>query len=99
MIPQSLILLQSGYWPNPPFLTKYLGEETLMKDISVVQVHPQTARNYSLWEGDRVERIKMAKGTITAQICLFEGARPNCFFVPLGLGRKVIEPNIERPGG
>ena len=97
MIPQSLILLQSGYWPNPPFLTKTLGEETLMKDVSVVQVHPRTARNLSLWEGDRVE-IKSAKGTIAARIHLFEGARPNCFFIPLGLGHTAFDPTLKDRG-
>lgn len=97
MIPQSLILLQSGYWPNPPFLTKYLGDETLIKDVSVAQVHPHTARDLSLWEGDRVE-IQSAKGTITARIHLFEGARPNCFFVPLGLGHTAFDPTLKDRG-
>ncbi len=97
MIPQSLILLQSGYWPNPPFLTKYLGDETLMKDVSVAQVHPHTGRDLSLREGDRVE-IQSAKGTITARIHLFEGARPNCFFVPLGLGHTAFDPTLKDRG-
>ena len=97
MIPQSLILLQSGYWPNPPFLTKYLGDETLIKDVSVAQVHPHTARDLSLREGDLVE-IQSAKGTITARIHLFEGARPNCFFVPLGLGHTAFDPTLKDRG-
>lgn len=97
MVPQSLILLQSGYWPNPPFLTKYLGEETLRKDVSVAQVHPHTARDFSLLEGDMAE-IQSAKGKITAQIHLFEGARPNCFFVPLGLGHTAFDPTLKDRG-
>ena len=97
MIPESLILLQSGYWPNPPFLTKYLGEETLMKEVSVVQVHPRTARDFSLREGDMVE-IQSAKGKISARVHIFEGARPNCFFIPLGLGHTAFDPTLKDRG-
>ncbi len=97
MVPQSLLLLQSGYVPNPPFLTKYLGEETLMKNNLVVQIHPDTARAVSLKEGDRVE-ISSIKGKIKARIHLFEGARPECIFVPLGLGHKAYGPTLKDRG-
>lgn len=97
MVPQSLLLLQSGYFPNPPFLTKYLGEETLKKNNLVVQVHPSTARAISVREGDRVE-IKSAKGKIKARVHLFEGARPECVFVPLGMGHKAFDPTLKNRG-
>ncbi len=97
MIPQSLLLLQSGYFANPPYLTKYLGEETLVQNRLVVQVHPNTARSLSLREGQLVE-IQSAKGKIKAQIHLFEGARPNCVFVPLGLGHTAFDPTLKDRG-
>jgi menaquinone reductase, molybdopterin-binding-like subunit len=97
MVPQSLLLLQSGYVANPPFLTKYLGEETLIKNNLVVQIHPDTARAISLREGDRVE-IKSAKGKIKARLHLFEGARPDCVFVPLGMGHKAFDPTLKDRG-
>ncbi|MBA4393475.1 MAG: hypothetical protein C0407_07965 [Desulfobacca sp.] len=97
MIPHSLLLLQSNYWANPPYLTKYLGEETLVKNSLVVQVHPRTAGSLSIREGQLVE-IKSAKGKITAQIHLFEGARPNCVFVPLGLGHTAFDPTLKDRG-
>ena len=97
MVPQSLLLLQSGYVANPPFLTKYLGEETLIKNNLVVQIHPDTARAISLREGDRVE-IKSVKGKIKARIHLFEGARPDCVFVPLGMGHKAYDPTLKDRG-
>jgi menaquinone reductase, molybdopterin-binding-like subunit len=97
MIPQSLLLLQSNYWANPPFLTKYLGEETLIKNRLVVQVHPDTARSLSLREGQAVE-IQSANGKITAQIHIFEGARPNCVFVPLGMGHTAFDPSLKDRG-
>lgn len=97
MIPQSLLLLQSNYWANPPFLTKYLGEETLVKNSLVVQMHPQTAGSLSLREGQQVE-IQSANGKITAQMHLFEGVRPNCVFVPLGLGHTAFDPTLKDRG-
>ena len=97
MVPQSLLLLQSGYVANPPFLTKYLGEETLIKNNLVVQIHPDTARVISLREGDRVE-VKSAKGKIKARIHIFEGARPGCVFVPLGMGHKAYDPTLKDRG-
>jgi anaerobic selenocysteine-containing dehydrogenase len=97
MVPQSLLLLQSGYLANPPFLTKTLGRETLIKNILVVQIHPDTARSLSLWEGDRVE-IQSVKGKIKARIHLFEGARPDCVFVPLGMGHKAYDPTLKNRG-
>ena len=97
MVPQSLLLLQSGYLANPPFLTKTLGEETLVKNTLVVQIHPDTARSLSLKEGNRVE-IKSVKGKIKARIHLFEGARPDCVFVPLGMGHKTYGPTLKNKG-
>jgi anaerobic selenocysteine-containing dehydrogenase len=97
MVPQSLLLLQSGFFPNPPFLTKYLGEETLLKNTLVVQIHPDTARTNSLREGDRVE-ILSVKGKIKARVHLFEGARPDCVFVPLGMGHKAFDPTVKDRG-
>jgi menaquinone reductase, molybdopterin-binding-like subunit len=97
MIPQSLILLQSDYWANPPFMTKYLGVETLNGNRLVAQMHPQTAASLSLQEGQLVA-IQSANGKITAQIHLFEGARPNCLFVPLGLGHRAFDPTLKDRG-
>jgi anaerobic selenocysteine-containing dehydrogenase len=97
MVPQVLLLLQSGYLGNPPFLTKTLGGEILKKNTLVVQMHPDTARSLSLYEGDRL-RIQSAKGTIEARLHLFEGARPDCVFVPLGMGHKGNDPTLKNRG-
>jgi anaerobic selenocysteine-containing dehydrogenase len=98
MVPQSLLLLRSDYWPNPPFLTKYLGEETLSKDRLVAQIHPKTAGSLGVRQGQLIQ-IQAAKGTIKAQVHLFEGARPNCLFVPLGLGHEAFDGTLKDRGG
>jgi len=97
MVPQSLLLLRSDYWPNPPFLTKYLGEETLVKDRLVAQIHPKTAGSLGVKEGQTIE-MQSAKGKIKAQVHLFEGARPNCLFVPLGMGHTAFDSTLQCRG-
>jgi anaerobic selenocysteine-containing dehydrogenase len=97
LIPQSLLLLQSGYWANPPFLTKLLGEETLKHKDLVVQIHPRTAKKLSLFEADRVE-LRSRKGKLMARVHLFEGATPDCVFAPLGLGHQAFDPTLKGKG-
>ena len=97
MVPQSLLLLQSGFFPNPPFLTKVLGEETLIKNTLVVQIHPETSRAFSLKEGDRIE-VQSERGKIQARVHLFEGVRPGCVLVPLGMGHKAFDGTLRNRG-
>jgi anaerobic selenocysteine-containing dehydrogenase len=97
LVPTSLLLLQSGYWANPPFLTKYLGEETLKHNHLVVQINPLTARNLAVGQGEIVE-IKSARGKIRAQLHLFEGAMPDVLFAPLGMGHQAFDATQKNRG-
>jgi anaerobic selenocysteine-containing dehydrogenase len=97
MVPLSLMLLQDGYLPNPPFLTKYLGEETLQGNETMAQIHPATAKKLGLTQGDPVQ-LQSAEGSITVRIHLFEGARPGVVFVPLGMGHQAFDPTLKNRG-
>jgi menaquinone reductase, molybdopterin-binding-like subunit len=97
MIPQPLLLLQSNGMANPPFLTKYLGTETIEGDKLVAQINPKTAASLSLMEGQMVT-IRSTSGQVTAKIHLFEGAKPDCVFVPLGLGHSAFDPTLKNRG-
>jgi anaerobic selenocysteine-containing dehydrogenase len=97
LVPQSLLLLQSGHFPNPPFMTKMLGEETLQGRDLMVQLHPETAKKSGLREGDRV-RLHSEQGEITVRVQLFEGACPQTVFVPLGLGHTAFDPTLKDRG-
>jgi len=97
LVPTSLILLQSGYLANPPFLTKSLGEETLKHNTLVAQINPATAKNLAVRQGEIVE-VKSAKGKVTVQLHLFDGAMPNVIFAPLGLGHQAFDPTQKNRG-
>jgi menaquinone reductase, molybdopterin-binding-like subunit len=97
MAPVSLLLLQTGFFPNPPFMTKYLGEETLMGNDLMAQIHPTTARKFGLKQGDRVS-LESAAGSIQVGVHLFEGAMPQVIFVPLGMGHEAFDPTLKNRG-
>jgi anaerobic selenocysteine-containing dehydrogenase len=97
LIVRSLPLLQNGYFPNPPFLTKLLGVEILQGKDLVIQLHPKTAKTLALIEGDRVE-IRTPKGKMTARVHLFEGIRPDGILVPLGLGHEAFDATLKGRG-
>ncbi|MBI5585016.1 MAG: hypothetical protein HY892_14485, partial [Deltaproteobacteria bacterium] len=97
LVPRSLMLLQSGYFPNPPFMTKMLGEETLQGNDLMAQLHPETAKKLGLREGDRV-KVLSKQGEITVRVQLFEGASPQDVFVPLGLGHTAFDPTLKNRG-
>jgi len=97
MAPVSLLLLQTGYFPTPPFLTKYLGEETLKGNDLMAQIHPATAKKFGLKQGDRVT-LESAGGSIKVGVHLFEGARPQVIFVPLGMGHQAFDPTLKNRG-
>jgi len=97
MAPVSLIMLQTGFFPNPPFMTKYLGEETLMGNDLMAQIHPTTAKKFGLKQGDRVS-LESAAGSIQVGVHLFEGAMPQVIFVPLGMGHQAFDPTLKNRG-
>jgi anaerobic selenocysteine-containing dehydrogenase len=92
-----LMLLQTGYFPNPPFMTKYLGEETLKANDLMAQIHPATAKKFGLKQGDRVT-LQSAGGSIKVGVHLFEGAMPQVIFVPLGMGHEAFDPTLKNRG-
>jgi anaerobic selenocysteine-containing dehydrogenase len=97
MVPLSLMLLQNGYFPNPPFMTKHLGEETLKANDLMAQIHPATAKKFGLKQGDRVT-LAAAGGSIKVGVQLFEGAMPQVIFVPLGMGHEAFDPTLKNRG-
>ena len=97
MAPVSLMLLQTGFFPNPPFMTKYLGEETLKGNDLMAQIHPTTAKKFGLKQGDRVS-LESAAGSIQVGVQLFEGAMPQVIFVPLGMGHQAFDPTLKNRG-
>ncbi len=70
---------------NAPYLTKLVEDNTLTGDDLVVQINPLTAEGLHLAEGDKAW-LKTKKGRLAVRVHLFEGARPDVVYAPLGLG-------------
>jgi anaerobic selenocysteine-containing dehydrogenase len=90
MVPYEMINLASGWASNPPFLKKTLFDDQLLKGDSFAEIHPKTAADHQLKEGDRV-MVKSPAGKIQARVHLSEGAMPGVVFLPLGLGHTALD--------
>lgn len=90
MMPYGIINLASDWIPSPPFLYKTIFDDQLLKDKSFVSLHPKTARENGLEEGDLV-RVISARGEVTVRVHLFEGACPGVVYMPLGFGHTAYD--------
>lgn len=71
-----------------PYMVKILPDTVLANtDKLVVEMHPATAQQLHLQEGDAV-LVESSAGSLTAKLTLYAGAAPGMVFVPLGLGHK-----------
>ncbi len=88
----------TGRQPLSPYMLKILDDTTLAhRDQLVVEMHPKTAEQLELKEGDLV-RIASRAGHITARLHLFEGAAPGMVFVPVGLGHSAFGMCLKNKG-
>lgn len=85
MVPYGLINLASGWAPSPPYLYKTLFDHQVRKKHSFADLHPKTASEYRLKQGDIVS-IESSAGKVEARVNVFEGAMPGFVYVPLGFG-------------
>jgi anaerobic selenocysteine-containing dehydrogenase len=107
MAPYGLINLASGWVPSPPYLYKTLFDTQVRNKDSFVDIHPQTAAEYKVNQGDLVV-IESSAGSVEARVNLFEGAMPGVVYLPLGFGHtgysdfqqnKGANPNAIVAGG
>jgi menaquinone reductase, molybdopterin-binding-like subunit len=85
MAPYGLINLASGWAPSPPYLYKTLFDHQVRNGDSFADIHPQTAGEYGLKQGDLVV-IESSAGKIQARVNIFPGAMPGVVSVPFGFG-------------
>ena len=85
MVPEEQFKLVTDAKGNAPYLTKLLEETTLKNNNLVVNIHPETAKALHIGEGDRVW-LSTRKGKMAVLVHLFDGARPDVIYAPIGLG-------------
>lgn len=85
MAPYGLINLASGWAPSPPYLYKTLFDHQVRRGESFAEIHPQTASEYGVKQGDLIV-IESSAGKVEARVHLFEGAMPGVVYLPFGFG-------------
>ena len=85
MVPTEQFKLVTSAIGNAPYLTKLLEDTTLIVNDLVVSVNPHTAEALHLADQDRA-LLKTRKGSLAVRVHLFEGARPDVIYAPIGLG-------------
>ncbi|MBF0118474.1 MAG: molybdopterin-dependent oxidoreductase [Desulfobacterales bacterium] len=93
LIAYDSIRLSSGFIESPPFLIKAVESTILKQNDVVVEINPQTAKNYSLKEGDRII-LTTPKGEAKTKVHLFDGIMPDIIALPKGLGHSNKGLNI-----
>jgi len=97
MVPFEIINLSDSWVPSPPFLSKtWLDNQLLKKDL-FVEIHPQTAQQFGLKEGDKIV-IETPSAKAKAKVTLFEGAMPGYIFVPRGFGHFAYDEFLKGKG-
>ena len=85
MTPYGLINLASGWAPSPPYLYKTLFDHQVRKGDSFAEMHPQTASEYRVKQGDLI-LVESSAGKVQARVHIFEGAMPGVVYLPFGFG-------------
>jgi anaerobic selenocysteine-containing dehydrogenase len=97
LVPTELMRLADGSIGNPPFCTKTLEESELKKDDVLVEINPQTADDYGLFERACAE-LATPKGKGRVLVHLSEGIMPGIIGIPKGLGHKAYDDYLAGKG-
>jgi molybdopterin-containing oxidoreductase family iron-sulfur binding subunit len=86
-VPSARADFRDGRHANLPWLQESPDPLTTIVWDSWVDMHPKTAAEMQIREGDVIE-IQSASGSIRAKVYLFPGIHPNAVSVPVGQGHE-----------
>ena len=84
LVPHSLMMLQTGYFPNPPHMTKMLGEETLQGNDLMAQIAPGNGQEAGPAGGPTGASALRTGGNHGPGPVLRRGQSPGCISFPWG---------------
>ena len=87
----------SGFYANPPFVTKIIEDDFLLKKDIFINIHPETAHALHLKEGSKVV-LESETGQGWVGVHLTQGARPGVIYLPAGLGHTTFDPTLKDKG-
>ncbi|MFN3535513.1 MAG: molybdopterin dinucleotide binding domain-containing protein, partial [Desulfatiglandales bacterium] len=96
-IPYEMANWSSGWTPNPPYLTKTIFDNILLKQDLFFEINPRTAKELGLKENDYVD-VNTKLGQVRMRVHLFEGAMPGVIYAPLGFGHIGYDEFIKGKG-
>ncbi len=97
LIPYSTLQVSSGFYPNPPFMTKTVFDHIIKAGDQFVEINPRTARQLHLHEGDRA-LLKTPAGQAHVRVHLHEGAQPGVLYILRGFGHTAYDEYINSRG-
>lgn len=88
LLPVEQLALAGGEGAHLPYLQQIAGPHLFASWDSWLEIHPDTARQYSIGEGDAVW-IESFRGRAQTRARWYEGARPGVVHLPLGYGHTI----------
>lgn len=97
LIPFDSMRLAGGFIGNPPFVIKTVADTVLKGKDCLVEINPETAKNYGLTEGkDAV--LTTPKASVRVKVHLFDGIMPGLVALPRGLGHTGYDKYLAGKG-
>ncbi len=86
LMPVEVLPLSGGNGAHLPYLQQIAGAQLFEHWESWVEIHPETAREFGIRDGDQVW-IESRRGRVQARARLYAGVRREVVHMPLGYGR------------
>ncbi len=90
LVPLDNVRIAAGSIASSPFAIKTVSDTVLFGKDVLVEMNPETAREYKLSQGD-LAVIETPKGKATVKVNLFEGIMPGVVAMVRGLGHAMDE--------
>ncbi|VFQ44197.1 menaquinone reductase molybdopterin-binding-like subunit QrcB [Desulfoluna butyratoxydans] len=97
LVPRWSLRIASGPVADAPFTMKTISDRMLTKGVSHVELHPKTARQAGLKDGDTAT-LSTPFGSAKVVVTLFEGVMPGVVALAAGLGHTAFDDYIGGKG-
>lgn len=97
LIPYDSMRLTSEYVGSPPFLVKAVEDTILSGNDVLIEVNPQTAKEFGLKAG-KYANLNTPKGNARVKVQVFDGIMPGVIALPRGLGHTGYDKYLADKG-
>ncbi len=97
LLPKESMAIGTGYIPATPFAVKTIPDTELLKNNTVVEINPETAKQYGLRDGSTAQ-LETPFGKAEVTISTFDGIMPGVIAIPKGLGHTEYNVYLKNKG-